>query len=43
MSGTILIYLMMVNRAVAAATWKARKRPIAGGLGDTGLPDPPGT
>ena len=43
MNGAILIYLMLVARAPAAMAWRIRTRPIAGGLGDNGLPDPPGS
>lgn len=42
MSGTTLTYLILFSRAITALAWQALTRPNAGGLGDTGLPDPPG-
>lgn len=41
MTGSILLYVLTVGRAAAAMAWYVRTRPIAGGLGDTDLPDPP--
>lgn len=43
MTGTLVLYVMMVSRAAAVFAWRVRTRPIAGGLGDNGLPDPPGS
>ena len=36
-----LLQVVMLSRA-AGTTLYVRTRPIAGGLGDNGLPDPPG-
>lgn len=41
MNGHNLLNLVMLTRALVALY--VRTRPIAGGLGDTGLPDPPGS
>ena len=43
MTGTIVLYVLTVGRAAAAIAWNYRTRPIAGGLGDINLPDPPGS
>jgi hypothetical protein len=43
MSGPGLIYLYLISRAAAVFARHVRTRPIAGGLGDNGLPDPPGS
>ena len=43
MTGAILLYVLSVGRAAAVIAWHVRTRPIAGGLGDIDLPDPPGS
>ena len=43
MNVAFLMYVLMVSRATAVLAWRLRTRPIAGGLGETDLPDPPGS
>ncbi len=43
MTGALLMYAFMLSRATAVRAWRPRTRPIAGGLGETDLPDPPGS
>ncbi len=43
MTGTVLLYVMTFSRAAVVLAWRVRTRPIAGGLGDIDLPDPPGS